>query len=201
MGISLHYSGKFNPSKSLSNLIIEVKEIAEAFGWKYFIYDTEFPKKISPPDEHNDSLYGIRFSPPESEPVEITFTSNQRMTGVMNFQCWGKSSDPREMEYLYAVSTKTQFAGPESHKMIVEIMRHLNNRGYFLDFQMTDESDYWETGDEKVMVQKFKFLGAMIEGLSLAIQTTPKSDDESYEGYFERLCEMVRKKNDSKQTD
>jgi len=201
MGITLHYTGKFNPNKSLNDLITEVKEISEAFGWKYFIYDTEFPEKISPPDEHDDRLYGIRFAPPESESVEITFASNQRMTGVMNFQCWGKSSDPREIEYLYGVSTKTQFAGPESHKMIVEIMRYLNNRGYFLDFQMTDESDYWETGDEKVMVEKFKFLGALIEGLSLATQTTPKADNESYESYFERLAEMVRKKNDSKQTD
>ncbi len=201
MGISLHYSGKFNPSKSLSMLITEVKEIAEAFGWKYFIYDTEFPEKITPPDEHNDRLYGIQFAPPESEPVEITFASNHRMSGVLNFHCWGKSTDPKEKEYLYTVSTKTQFAGPESHKMIVEILRHLNNRGYFLDFEMMDESDYWETGNEEVMVKKFRFLGAMIENLSLAVQTTPKAEDESYEGYFERLSEMIRKKNDSRQSD
>ena len=37
MGLSIHYSGSFNNSGSLSEMIEEVKDIAEVFKWKYNI--------------------------------------------------------------------------------------------------------------------------------------------------------------------
>lgn len=37
MGLSIHYSGKFNKNASLSDLITEVKDIAETLKWNYKI--------------------------------------------------------------------------------------------------------------------------------------------------------------------
>ena len=44
MGISIHYNGKFHKNAVLSDMIEEVKEIAEAMKWKYQIFEEAFPK-------------------------------------------------------------------------------------------------------------------------------------------------------------
>jgi len=43
MGLSLYYSGCFNPQSSLQEMIEEIKDIAEANKWPYRIFETEFP--------------------------------------------------------------------------------------------------------------------------------------------------------------
>jgi hypothetical protein len=45
MGLSIYYSGRFNKNAVLSDLITEVKEIAETFKWDYKIYLKAFPVK------------------------------------------------------------------------------------------------------------------------------------------------------------
>jgi hypothetical protein len=39
MGLSIHYSGSFNPSASLREMIDEVVEIAKVYHWKYTVYN------------------------------------------------------------------------------------------------------------------------------------------------------------------
>jgi len=46
MGLSIHYSGSFNPKASLQAMIEEVKDIAETYKWKYFVFEDEFPANI-----------------------------------------------------------------------------------------------------------------------------------------------------------
>ena len=46
MGLSIHYSGRFNKDAILSDLITEVKEVAETFKWDYKIFLEELTKEI-----------------------------------------------------------------------------------------------------------------------------------------------------------
>lgn len=199
MGISIHYSGKFNRNATLSELIIELKEIAEAFNWKYHIYETVFPENPTDELSNDGCLYGIDFTPPESETVSICFLSNYKMSCSLNLMLYGDTDKSNDHLYMYTVSTKTQFAGPELHKTVIEIFRHLQNCGYFEEFSMSDESDYWETRDEQEVNQKFAFIGSSIESFGLALNTTPKSEDETYEKYFERLTKMIQKRSPGNQ--
>jgi len=45
MGLSIHYSGSFNPAASLQEMIDEVKAIAKVCKWQYTIYETTFPEQ------------------------------------------------------------------------------------------------------------------------------------------------------------
>jgi len=195
MGITIHYSGRFNPKASLKEMVIEVKEIAENFNWPYRIFETDFPEPVSDDNTHDGKVYGIQITPPMFETVEFCFLSNRRMSGSVNLQIWGNETDPVQRDYLYKLHSKSQFAGPDLHKTVIELFRHLNKRAYFSEFTLYDESSYWETKDEIQMRQHFNFLDNMIENLSLAANSTPQEANESLEEYFERLSKMILKRN------
>lgn len=195
MGLSIHYKGRFNENASLSALINEVKDIAEACNWDYHIFETAFPGNEDPKDSFDGNLYGICLLPPECEPVCISFLSNKRMSAIINLNAFGESKNPKEQEYLYTVSVKTQFAGMEIHKFIVELLRYLNKKGYFDNFEMSDEGKYWETGDEKLLEKMFSIYDNLLDSVALAIESIPKEQGESFENYFARLMEIIHKKN------
>lgn len=74
----------------------------------------------------------------------------------------------------------------------------MSKNNYFSEFNLVDEGEYWETCDEKLLEQKFKEYGNLIESFSLAIETTPVNECESYEKYLKRILKMIdknRKKN------
>ncbi len=191
MGISIHYSGRFNEHAVLPELITEVKEIAEAYGWNYHVHLQHFPRKMNEDGTYDGKIYGISFTPPGCETVSVSFLSNYRMSDAVNLSFYGEAPEPSEREFVYMLSAKTQFAGPAIHKIIISIFRHLYKRNYFSEFKLIDEGAYWETGDENLLVQKFKENGALIDSFRLAVETTPQNKGESLEKYFERLIKIL----------
>ena len=145
MGLSIHYSGKFNKNAVLADLITEVKEIAEVLKWDYQIYQEEFPPDISNNHTYDGKIYGISFAPPECETIFICFLSNYRMSSHLLLKFYGDSEHQPESDFLYMLSTKTQFAGPTIHKAIIELFRYLNKRSYFEEFKLIDEGKYFSS--------------------------------------------------------
>lgn len=195
MGLSLHYSGKFREGASLSNMIDEVKDIVEVCKWKYTIYGEAFPTDNHSEDSYNDSVYGISFTPPQCETVSLCFLSNRKMSSPVHVKFYGKTSDLQAHKYLYMLSVKTQFAGVETHKFIIELFRYLKNQGYFETLEITDDGKYWETGDENLLQTLFKRNADLLDTFSFAIEHIPIKSGESYQHYFERLVNLIHKKN------
>ena len=195
MGLSIHYQGSFNKYSVLSDLITEIKEIAETFKWDYKIYLEEFPEKKFDDDTYDEKIYGISFTPPGCETVPICFLSNYKMSSDIHLKFFGNSGNQSEKKFLYMLSVKTQFAGITIHKAIIELFRYLVKRNYFSEFNLIDESEYWETGDEKLLEQKFKEYGALIDQFSIAIQTIPIKRGESFETYFKRISGRIDDRN------
>ena len=195
MGLSIHYEGSFNKNLLLSDLITEVKEIVETFNWDYKIYLKEFPEKKIDDSAYDERIYGISFTPPECETVSICFLSNYRMSSGARLKFFGKSPNQSENKFLYMLSVKTQFAGVSIHKAIIELFRYLLKRNYFSEFNLIDEGNYWETGDESLLEQKFKENGDLIDHFSIAIETIPIKPRESFEGYFERIMSRINDRN------
>lgn len=191
MGLSIHYSGRFNKNAILSELITEVQEIAETFKWIYKIHLKTFPVKENDAQSYDGKIYGISFTPPECETVSISFLSNYRMSSNMHLKFFGHSENKSESDFLYMLSTKTQFAGTTIHKTLIELFRYLYKRNYFSEFDLIDEGEYWETGDEKLLEQKFKANGDLIDSFSLAVETIPIKQGESFENYFERILKIL----------
>ena len=192
MGLSIYYSGKFKQGASLENMIDEVREIAKTYNWQYHVFETSFPE--SGFDKHyTDKIYGISFSAPECEPVALTFLSNGRMCSVISFLSFANSTNKDFQKYLYMLSTKTQFAGENVHKLIIRILRYISKK-YIRNFKLTDEGLYWETGDEKVLGENFKKYTDLMDLVTGTLQNLPLKPGETFEEYFKRLIKIVDKK-------
>lgn len=195
MGLSIHYNGKFNKEADLAELIAEVRDIVQIFQWDYFIFSEQFPPRETDDQSHDGDLYGIHFTPPGCESVSLCFLSNRRMSDIVHLKLYGDSKDEEERDYLYMLATKTQFADVSVHKSIIHLFRHLQSKNYFEEFNLIDEGEYWETGDEALLERKHEFLGTLIDSFSLAVQSVPREQGESYENYFKRIVKLIHDRN------
>lgn len=191
MGITIHYSGRLKEAEILPALIEEVKDIAQANHWKYHIFETLIAADKFGAEKYDNNIYGILFSPPESEPVWLTFLSNGRMCMCNSLEFYGNSDQEQDKEFLYYLFTKTQFAGPEIHKQIINILRHISNK-YLLDFTLTDEGNYWDTEDEEKLTATFKRYSFLIDSFATGLENSDKLPDESLEDYIVRIAKTVK---------
>lgn len=193
MGLTIHYRGKFRDDASLMEMIDEVAEIVKIYDWKYTLFTEQFPTNPDSNDNLKNELYGILFTPPGSEPVHLTFLSDKRMCSILGLKAWGNSTEAEAEKYLCMLSTKTQFAGMETHKLIIHILKHISNK-YLTGFSVLDEGKYWETGDEKLLQEIFSKYEAAFDIFEDALQNNPIRENESFEEYFNRLLSRLRKK-------
>lgn len=195
MGVTIHYEGKIKNKAVLPGLIAEVKDIAISMKWEYHIFSENFPSTDADDESYDGELYGMLFSPPKCEPIWISFLSNGRMSGP-GFLISRKDENPKiESKYLYNLFTKTQYAGVGIHKSIVELFRYLNGKGYFAEFSVIDEGEYWETRDEALLETNFEKVARAIDDVTLALQTIPTAEGEDLEDYFMRLMELINKRD------
>lgn len=195
MGLSIHYSGSIVNPDLLPELIDEIQEIAKIHNWKYFVFDRKFPENSFGKTGYNQNIYGICFTPPECETIDICFLSNGRMSCISHLKFFGKTEDQAEQPYLYMLSVKTQYAGVEVHQFVIQLFRYLNKK-YFADFKMTDEGSYWETNDLALLQSTFKRYTDLINGFASALEYIPMQNGENIESYFERLMKLLHDKKD-----
>jgi len=193
MGLSFHYSGSIANPELLPELIDEIQDIAQMYNWKYFVFDRQFPENTFGKLDYNQNIYGICFTPPECETIDISFLSNGRMSSVSHLKFFGKAEDQAEQAYLYMLSVKTQYAGVELHQFVIQLFRYLNKK-YFTDFKMTDEGGYWETNNLALLQTTFKRYTDLINGFASALEYIPIQTGETIETYFERLLKLLHDK-------
>ena len=197
MGLTIYYSGSFNKNASLSEMIEEVRDIAKIYKWKYRIYEENFSRNSLGKETFNKKIYGICFTPPECETVSLSFLSNGKMSSSFRLKLYGNAVDEEHKQFLYMLSTKTQFAGVETHKILVHLLKYLSKK-YFSEFKVIDEGRYWETGDEKILKENFRQYNELLDGVSSAIQNFPMKSGEKMEEYFERVLKKVHLKKKKK---
>lgn len=191
MGLTLHYSGKINKDASLSELIEEVKDISEIYNWPYNIYEDKFPPDSFNNPVHDGKVYGISFTPPNSETVNVCFLSNGRMSSYPYLKIWGNSEVENEKRYLYMMSVKTQFAGSTTHKLFVHLLKYLSLK-YFNKFEVIDEGKYWETGDEVLLEEIFEKYNFYLNAVGDGLESNPLKEGEDFEEYFLRLIKQIK---------
>jgi hypothetical protein len=181
MGVSIHYSGKLKEASFLPLLVEELEDIAKILGWTYTIFLREYPNnQFETTTSDND--YGIMVSPQECEPVVFVFDHEGYI-----YAPWLKQFFTEPFP-IYNISTKTQFAGADTHIKVIELMRHFNKK-YLCNFTMIDETDYWETGDKAMVEEKISFLGNKINALASGLENTKMKDGESLEDFIKRIAE------------
>ncbi|MBW7891393.1 MAG: hypothetical protein H3C48_10300 [Chitinophagaceae bacterium] len=197
MGLSIHYKGYFKEAGLLPDFIREVKDVAEIHGWEYQIFGAVFPEERFSEEMVFDKFYGIHFTPTNSETISLVFLSNGRMICPVRVKFSDRVQLEQKDSWIYTNSVKTQYAGVVVHQLIIHFFRYLNNK-YFRDFEMKDESYYWETNDEEKLKIQFKIYDSLMDNFVLAIETLPLQKDEGISSYFERLMKYVNDLKNSK---
>ncbi len=192
MGLSFYYTGKLKEGASVDELIEEVKDISEILNWKYTILDTGFPEVELIDGKVDGNLYGICFAPKNCEPIFLCFLSNRHLCSPVNLDDF-KQPIENVPEDAYLIFTKTQYAGPDAHMAVIHVLKHISNK-YLADFQLSDEGQYWETGDENLLRETFKRYTFLIDSFASALESIPTAPGESIEQYLGRLLAYLDKR-------
>jgi hypothetical protein len=197
MGLSIYYGGKIKEAALLPELVMEVKDICEVYQWPHQIYETEFPEENLDSEEYDNKIYGICFTPPDCETIDLCFLSNGRMSSEIKLELFGKHKNVKEESYMYQLFVKTQFAGPELHQLIIHLFKYLSEK-YFDDFHLTDDGKYWETGDAELLKRNFNIYSSLIDSVSSTFEHFPIRSNETIDDYVKRLVKIVNDKKDER---
>jgi hypothetical protein len=192
MGLSFYYNGALRKDASVDALIDEVKDICEILNWKYTTLDTGFPEVELVDGKVDGNLYGICFSPEKCEPIFLCFLSNRKLCSPVSLDDFDQPIE-QVPEDAYQIFTKTQYAGPDAHMAVINVLKHISNK-YLEDFSLTDEGQYWETGDENLLRETFKRYTFLIDSFASSLETIPAAPGESIEQYLGRLLAYLDKR-------
>lgn len=181
MGLSVHYSGYIRHKELLDPLIEEVKEISETLGWTTQTFN-------------DDTIKGISFAPEGSESVFLTFDHNNRLLSPISIITKEIYDGVRfDKELMFTSSTKTQFAGPDAHIAIIKLLKYISEK-YFENFMLSDEGNYWETGDEKILLAQFKKYDDALNFVQKALEDLPAVPGESAASLADRIERILNEK-------
>ena len=191
MGLTIYYKGIFNPKTSLLEMIDEVQDVAEIHKWDYHIFEKQFPKGTLGKKKFNENIYGILFTPhKKSEPIWLCFLSNGTLCSPTMLEHWLKTKDKKYKRLIPGNFTKTQYAGPDVHKIVIDLFRYLSKK-YFKSFSMVDESKYWETKDEKILQKTFQEWSGLMDGFAAVLETIKPRKTEKLENVIKRAARKV----------
>jgi len=184
MGLSIYYSGSLRNENQLDELIEEVTEICNTLQWA--------PHYLSKNDENG--MKGMCFAPEGCEPVFLSFLPGGRLCSPTNLQ-FSELYDgiQFEKELMYTTATKTQYAGPEAHIAVINLLKYVSEK-YLKDFVLMDEGNYWETGDEQILYKQFEKYNMLLDLVADALGSMQENANETPVSLVERLEKILNEK-------
>ena len=179
MGVSIHYRGRLDETDLLPSLCDEVGDIADSMGWPATTLDDDWSTS---PDatlknggkvEGHLGLKGIQITPhPDSEPLVLFFDRDGYLRSPMTMLLILDGTLQPEMAW---VPMKTQFSSPDTHVWVVGLLKYLKKR-YISNLEVSDESEYWDTGDRAKLEDDMSLLNGKLHHLSGVISTGRMGD-------------------------
>lgn len=197
MGLSIHYSGTIKDYSLIDDLVAEVEDICKTFDWKYDIFTKKNSfndsRHIDNPDFINykiEDLKGIAFAPEDCEPVMLTFFPSGKLCSYVKLMY----NDPETNDLMIeVVSTKTQFAGMDAHLAVLNLLQYLKDK-YFSVFELSDEGNYWEGKDKKILEENFARYNFLMDTVTEALNSFPSAPGESVNSLASRLEAFLKSK-------
>lgn len=185
MGLSIHYSGKLRNPSVLQSLIDEATDIAYSMKWQA----QRLPRLKGTP------MDGVLIIPDGSEPIWLTFyTPHGMLFSPLLFESIQKTTKEKiPAEAQSFVFTKTQYAGVETHMAIIRFLRYLSEK-YFAQFELHDESEYWETRDEDHCRRIFAKYDKLMGMVGDALDNMDIDSNESQESVMEKIEQLLSEK-------
>lgn len=169
----------------IDSLIEEVSEICKELEWHFHTYDDK-------------DIKGISFAPEKSEPVFLTFNPDGVLLAATNLMFQDIYDDIRiSKDLLFTAITKTQYAGMDTHIAIIKLLKYISNK-YLETFNLSDEGNYWETGDKQELEIQFKRYNTLINFVANTLNDFSTKKDETPASLADRiekyLNEVMNKK-------
>jgi hypothetical protein len=184
MGLSIQYSGMLRSPDVLPLLIQEAIDIAKVSHWNYEIINEKEDIPVS----------GILVIPEGSEPLWFTFHREGFMCNPLLYEYVLKVEGKGiPAEAPCGMFTKTQYAGVDTHMEMIKFMRYISDK-YFKHFEMSDESQYWETGDEAKCREIFARYDHMMKVVGDALNSMEIEPGADQKTVIRRIKKMMKEK-------
>lgn len=151
--IKVRYRGRLKDPNDVHQLIQETADICHSNGWTHKVWEKDWSEPASLTMNFSDGamkfeghapLKGITFSIGDSEMVWLTFLPNGRLQSLFTL------ADPtfflNDAEFPWQ-RVKTGYDGATTHLALCKLFKYLAGK-YFKVFEVLDESDYWNHGDD-----------------------------------------------------
>jgi hypothetical protein len=179
MGITIHYKGKLNSADDIDPFCKEMEDIAKSMEWKCNSFD--FDEKDKTP------VKGLFIGPhPKAEMLQLMFDKSGFLRNALMFEHF-----PHDDEITYLNHTKTQFAPVEIHVAVIKLLKYIRQK-YISNFDVYDEGDYWQTGDEKILKEKIDFLNGAINHMSDVLNSIKFEENETAESVADKIEEVLK---------
>lgn len=182
MGLSVFYSGTLRDKQFIPALVTEVSDLCDSLHWEYhhIHWRKDYP------------FEGICFCPPDSEYIWLAFLDDGKLCNPEMYH-WlsNPPSQPHPDDEHIALDAIVQWAGPEAHMIMINLLRYIANR-YFDSFEMVDESEYWETRDPDKCRDWFTMFGHWMDNMSEDLGKLDGRGHERGRSYRDRLEELMR---------
>ncbi len=188
MGVTIHYRGRLNDVGQFAKLCDELADIAAAMGWKTTRLDDDWEQPANARLRHTSTgahidghlgLKGIVLRPDVgTEPLSFLFDREGNLRSMIGTVSIIDGTLKPQDAWVFV---KTQFAPPEVHVWIVGLLKYLKKH-YLADLQVSDEGEYWETGDIGILRRKMDFIGRKIEQLSRDLSSIRLGDVSGLSG-------------------
>ncbi len=184
MGLTICYRGTLRNPNNIEVFLEDVADICMEIGWHYMPIHRS---GIMP-------AQGVMITPAGSEPIWLTFLQNGKLYDPSHFIYTTRPElEVVNEEKRKWIFTKTQYAGVFTHMAIIKFFRYLR-MNYFEDFELQDESKYWETDDITVCLDCFGVIDISIDPLSGIFGSDDDEhgyDDEDDESEADRMDEAL----------
>lgn len=177
MGVTIHYRGKLSPDHSIDEVIDHLKNLCFEQELECWTRDDEVTaENYLAKEDIGAQIKGIEINVhPDCETLSFTFDTKTRQlcdiweqigTGK-KFTC-GKDRWSADHKGKHKVKgslfCKTQFAGAYAHIVVCRLLRELKDK-FIPRLYVSDEGEYWQTGDIEKLKKNIGSLGEMIKAL------------------------------------
>jgi hypothetical protein len=172
MGLSLHYRGQLPDIGQVETLTKQLIEISTQMNWEWMPLDEDWSKpataKVTVTDRGAEidghlPLKGVGITvDPKSESLSFYFDPQGNLRDPLSLIMILEGHIAPEDAW---VSVKTQFSSPETHIMIVGLLKYLKKH-YIPELEVFDEGEYWETGDPEILKEKMNFIADKMDAFS-----------------------------------
>ena len=154
MGMTIHYHGRLDDPDRLDDALAMIRAWCEDYEWpcRWLDFELKGPHiTFEDGEEHIVELdtrwRGWTIQPhPKCESLLLAFDDDARL-----MMCFDAADGERMV--MYSLFVKTQFAPPLTHIEICELLHRLQDEFARQGLVVNDEGGYFETGDEKRLLE------------------------------------------------